>query len=137
MSQNSHAHATHDHHGHDDHHGHHGAHEPGHGSFSSYMTGFILSVILTAIPFWMVMSGAVTDKALLVGLVMGLGVIQVVVHMVFFLHMSPKSEGGWNMMAMIFTIIVVVIALSGSMWVMHHLKQNMMPSSEEIMRNMP
>jgi len=41
--------------------------------------------------------------------------------------MNTKSEGGWTMMAAIFTIIVIVIALSGSLWVMFHLNTNMMP----------
>ena len=55
-----------DNHGHaavDDH--HHHADAASHGTFKSYMTGFVLSVVLTAIPFWLVMghvfeSGVVT-----------------------------------------------------------------------------
>ncbi|MCE6076575.1 cytochrome o ubiquinol oxidase subunit IV [Agrobacterium vitis] len=132
MNDNSHAHS----HGHGHDH-HHDGHEASHGSMKTYMIGFILSVILTAIPFYLVMSGSLTNKALLAGIVMGLGAIQVVVHMIYFLHMNTKSEGGWNMMALIFTIIVVVIALSGSLWVMHHLNTNMMPMSPEMMRNVP
>ncbi|BCH67105.1 MULTISPECIES: cytochrome o ubiquinol oxidase subunit IV [Rhizobium/Agrobacterium group] len=132
MNDNSHAHS----HGHGHEH-HHGGHEASHGSMKTYMIGFILSVILTSIPFYLVMSGSLTNKALLAGIVMGLGAIQVVVHMIYFLHMNTKSEGGWNMMALIFTIIVVVIALSGSLWVMHHLNTNMMPMSPEMMRNVP
>jgi cytochrome o ubiquinol oxidase subunit IV len=128
MSQNSHAHND----GH-----HHGGHQASHGSVKSYVTGFILSVILTAIPFWMVMSGAVQNKALLAGLVMAIGAVQIVVHMIYFLHMNTKSEGGWTIMALIFTVIIVVIALSGSLWVMHHLNTNMMPMGVEMMRNMP
>ncbi|MGV1831745.1 cytochrome o ubiquinol oxidase subunit IV [Agrobacterium vitis] len=132
MNDNSHAHS----HGHGHEH-HHGGHEASHGSMKTYMIGFILSVILTSIPFYLVMNGSLTNKALLAGIVMGLGAIQVVVHMIYFLHMNTKSEGGWNMMALIFTIIVVVIALSGSLWVMHHLNTNMMPMSPEMMRNVP
>ncbi|ACM39192.1 MULTISPECIES: cytochrome o ubiquinol oxidase subunit IV [Rhizobium/Agrobacterium group] len=132
MNDNSHAHS----HGHGHEH-HHGGHEASHGSMKTYMIGFILSVTLTSIPFYLVMSGSLTNKALLAGIVMGLGAIQVVVHMIYFLHMNTKSEGGWNMMALIFTIIVVVIALSGSLWVMHHLNTNMMPMSPEMMRNVP
>jgi len=47
--------------------------------------------------------------------------------MIYFLHMTTKSEGGWTMMALIFTIILVVITLAGSIWVMFHLNSNMMP----------
>ncbi|MOA51481.1 Cytochrome bo(3) ubiquinol oxidase subunit 4 [compost metagenome] len=57
-------------------------------------------------------------------------VVQIVVHMIFFLHMNHKSEGGWNMLALIFTIVVVVIAVAGSVWVMYHLNVNMMPTHD-------
>jgi cytochrome o ubiquinol oxidase operon protein cyoD len=40
-------------------------------------------------------------------------------------------------MALIFTLVLVFIALSGSLWVMYHLNQNMMPVSTQQMRNMP
>ncbi|PJI55076.1 cytochrome o ubiquinol oxidase subunit IV [Methylobacterium radiotolerans] len=113
-------------HGQDTHDAH--AHsEGGHGTFQSYMTGFVLSVILTVIPFWLVM-GNVLDNSLVTTLViLALGGVQMVVHVIYFLHMSTKSEGGWTFMALIFTITLVVIMLAGSVWVMYHLNHNMMP----------
>ncbi|CDZ70569.1 Cytochrome o ubiquinol oxidase subunit IV [Neorhizobium galegae bv. orientalis] len=119
------------------HHGHSHGHEAAHGTLRSYLIGFSLSVILTAIPFWLVMSGAIDSKLFTAFLVMGLGVIQIVVHMVYFLHMNPRSEGGWTMMALLFTLVLVGITLAGSLWVMHHLNTNMMPMSPEMMKNMP
>ncbi|AYD03346.1 cytochrome o ubiquinol oxidase subunit IV [Neorhizobium sp. NCHU2750] len=122
---------------HDAHHGHSHGHEASHGTFKSYMTGFVLSVILTAIPFWLVMGDVLSSKAATVAAIMILGGIQIVVHMVYFLHMNTKSEGGWTIMALIFTVLLVVIALTGSLWVMHHLNTNMMPMTPEMMKNMP
>ena len=119
------------------HHAHSHGHEAGHGSFKGYMIGFILSVVLTAIPFWLVMAGVLESKLLTAVLVMGIGVVQIFVHMVYFLHMNPRSEGGWTLMALIFTLIIVGIALAGSLWVMHHLNANMMPMTHEMMKNMP
>lgn len=98
-----------------------------HGTRKSYLTGFALSVILTAIPFWLVMGNVIADTMITTLVIMAFGVVQILVHMIYFLHMNTKSEGGWTMMAAIFTIIVVVIALSGSLWVMYHLNTNMMP----------
>ena len=43
------------------------------------------------------------------------------------LAVDSRVEEGWSMMALLFTIIMVVIALSGSLWVMYHLNANMMP----------
>lgn len=105
-------------------------HEEPHGSLRDYLTGFVLSVILTAIPFWLVMTGAIESKQLTAFIVMGLAVVQIIVHMIYFLHMNGRTEGGWTMMALVFTIIVVVIALAGSLWVMHHLNANMMATHE-------
>ncbi|WP_107674754.1 cytochrome o ubiquinol oxidase subunit IV [Agrobacterium sp. LAD9] len=126
------AHAHHDAHG-DDHH-HDGA---SHGTFKSYMIGFILSVILTAIPFWLVMGDVLESKTLLVIAIMGLGVIQIFVHMIYFLHMDTKSEGGWTFMALIFTVVVLLITLSGSLWVMYNMNKNMMPLHIEDVKNLP
>nr|WP_298094005.1 cytochrome o ubiquinol oxidase subunit IV [uncultured Shinella sp.] len=132
------ANPTHDHahHGHD-HHGHDHGDGASHGSFKGYMIGFLLSIILTAIPFWLVMGGVLDSKLFTAVLVMGIGVVQIIVHMVYFLHMNTRSEGGWTMMALIFTLIIVGIALAGSLWVMHHLNANMMPMTHEMMKNMP
>lgn len=112
-----------------DHGHHHGGHhdDEDHGSLKSYAIGFVLSVILTAIPFWMVM-GKVFDKSSTTALViLGFAAVQIVVHMVYFLHMNTKAQGGWSMMALIFTVVLVVIMLAGSIWVMYHLNHNMMP----------
>ncbi len=116
-------------HAHDDHTGHDHDHGDGasHGTFNSYLIGFILSVILTAIPFWLVMEGVLDSKVATAAWIMGLAVVQIVVHMIYFLHMNSKSEGGWNMLALIFTLVIVAIAISGSLWVMYHLNTNMMP----------
>lgn len=97
-----------------------------HGSMRDYVIGFGLSVILTAIPFWLVMARPFSDVTTAVA-VMALAVIQIVVHMIYFLHLSPKAEDGWSVTALVFTVIVVAIMLSGSLWVMYHLNTNMMP----------
>jgi cytochrome o ubiquinol oxidase operon protein cyoD len=98
-----------------------------HVSLKDYGTGFALSVVLTAIPFWLVMSGALGDKTLTALVIAGFAVVQVVVHMIYFLHMNTRSQGGWNFLALVFTLILVGIVLSGSLWVMYHLNHNMMP----------
>ena len=116
-------------HGHAHEHGHDG-HEETHGSLRDYVIGFVLSVILTAIPFWLVMTGALENKQLTAFVIMGFAVVQILVHMVYFLHMNGRSEGGWSMLALIFTVIVVVITLAGSLWVMYPLNPNMMPVHE-------
>ncbi|MBV8620316.1 MAG: cytochrome o ubiquinol oxidase subunit IV [Curvibacter sp.] len=133
MSATHHAPAAHGHH-HDDHHGHDEGH---HSTLKGYATGFVLSVLLTAIPFALVMGKAFASSSTTAAVVLAFAAVQIVVHMVYFLHMNTKSEGGWNMLALIFTFMLVVITLSGSLWVMYHLNHNMMPTPAHEMRDMP
>jgi len=124
----------HDGHGHDHDHGHDSGHAPS--TLKGYATGFILSVILTAIPFWLVMGKVFGNSSTTALVILGFAAVQIVVHMVYFLHMNARSEGGWTMLALIFTLVLVVITLSGSLWVMFHMNANMMPSMHD-MRTRP
>ncbi len=122
MSAASHGHDAD--HGHDDH-----DNEEAHGSYKGYWIGFALSVVLTAIPFWLVMTMPLTTQATAL-LIMAFAAVQMVVHMIFFLHMNRRAEGGWSIMALLFTVVIVAIALSGSLWVMYHMNENMMPAQD-------
>jgi cytochrome o ubiquinol oxidase operon protein cyoD len=117
--------------------GGHGAAGAPHFTLRGYVTGFIAALVLTAIPFWLVMGRTLGSSSITAAVILAFAAVQIVVHMVYFLHMSPKSEGGWNLLALLFTVMLVVIALSGSLWVMYHLNHNMMPESMQNMPNMP
>ncbi|MFD1703560.1 cytochrome o ubiquinol oxidase subunit IV [Methylopila henanensis] len=133
MASGTDAHAAgHGGHGHDDH------HEGGeaHGSMRGYVTGFLLSALLTAIPFWIVMGDVFREPTTAAIVVMVFAVIQIFVHMIYFLHMNSKSENGWTLLALIFTGVLVIITLAGSFWVMHHLNTNMMPGGQHDMEQM-
>ena len=123
-----HAHASHDH-AHDD---HLDGEEDFHVSYKGYATGFILSVILTAIPFWLVMAKVISDRPTAVLVLGGFAVVQILVHMVYFLHMNGKVEGGWTLLSTIFTVVFVAIAITGTLWVMFHMNSNMMPEHPKL-----
>ena len=126
---------SHDHHHAGEQHGHdHGkGHDEGHddtgyhATLGGYVKGFILSVILTAIPFALVMLKVPLAPRTLGLIILAFGAVQMLVHMVYFLHLDTKIEGGWTALATIFTVCLVVIMLSGSGWVMYHMNANMMP----------
>ena len=106
----------------------HAAHEEsyGHGTKRSYLVGFILSVALTAIPFWLVMTGVLTPAATAIT-VIAMAVVQILVHTICFLHVNTRAEGGWTLIAYVFTAVLLVIVIAGSVWIMYHLNTNMMP----------
>ena len=116
---------------HADHHDHHGEEEI-HVTTGGYVTGFILAVILTVIPFWLVMGKVISDRSTAV-MVLGIfAIIQVIVHMYFFLHMNGKIQGGWTLMSTIFSVVFVAITIAGTLWVMFHMNTNMMPSHSNL-----
>ncbi|MGY9048586.1 hypothetical protein P775_17755 [Puniceibacterium antarcticum] len=108
------------------------SHADDHGSMKTYVTGFLLSVLLTVIPFGLVMSGGLPNRDLTIALVLAAAAIQIVVHMIYFLHMRSSSEEGWTMITLLFTIVILVIMLSGSVWVMYHMNTNMMPMTGDM-----
>ena len=123
-------------HGHGD--GHDGDGGPQmHVSFSGYMTGFLLSIVLTAIPFGLVMGHVISDTRTMSIVLLVFAAAQIFVHMVYFLHMNTRDEGGWNLLALLFTIMLVVITLAGTLWVMFHLDENMMPMAPHDARTLP
>ena len=64
-------------------------------------------------------------------IVLACALVQILVHMIFFLHMTPKAEGGWLLLSTAFTIVLVVITLAGSLWIVFHLNRNMMPTMDD------
>ncbi|KHK54140.1 MULTISPECIES: cytochrome o ubiquinol oxidase subunit IV [Ralstonia] len=109
---------------HGDAHGH-AAGGAGHATIKGYLIGFVLAVILTAIPFKMVMDGGYSHGTVLVT-VMALAVVQIVVHLIYFLHLDGSSAQRWNVMAFLFTLLILAIVVVGSLWVMHNMNANMM-----------
>ena len=100
------------------------AHGGAHGSRKSYITGFLLAIALTVVPFGLVMSHSSVGTPLIIAV---FALAQIGVHVVYFLHVNRSEEQRWNLMALVFTAIVVCIILGGSIWIMHNLYANMMP----------
>ncbi|CAM3669867.1 MULTISPECIES: cytochrome o ubiquinol oxidase subunit IV [Pseudomonas] len=104
----------------------HNSHAEGnHGSVKSYVIGFILSVILTAIPFGLVMFPSM-PKDITIMVVVALAVIQVVVHLVYFLHMDRSAEQRSNVSTFLFTAMVIALLVGLSLWIMFSIHTSMM-----------
>ena len=91
--------------------------------------GFLLAVVLTLIPFGLVMTNAFEDSASAALIIMGLGVVQIIVHMVYFLQLNRRAEGSWTLPALIVTVLLVAILLVGTLWGMAPLDGNAVPGS--------
>jgi cytochrome o ubiquinol oxidase subunit IV len=96
-----------------------------HANLKSYIIGFALSMVLTVIPFAMVMFGLGSRTFILAGIALA-AIVQIVVHLHYFLHLDRSSEQSWNLQAILFTFLIIVILIAGSLWIMFTLHTRMM-----------
>lgn len=98
-----------------------------HFTLRGYLTGFAVAAVLTIIPFWIVMTGAIVNGPAAAAVLILLAITQILVHTFAFLHVNARIQGGWTLIAFVFTAVLVVITIGGSLWIMYHLNINMMP----------
>lgn len=89
-----------------------------HGSVKSYLTGFVLSVILTGIPFWMVMAEAFDKGPTYITIVL-LAVVQIFVHLKYFLHLNFSDQGKLDTYSFIFSAVIIVMVVALSVWIIY------------------
>jgi cytochrome o ubiquinol oxidase subunit IV len=97
-----------------------------------YIIGLLLAAGLTACSFYVAGSDLIWKPAIAPALIV-LAVAQMGVHLVFFLHITTSPDSTNNVLALAFGVLIVVLVVSGSIWIMTHLNQNMMPM-ERIMQ---
>ncbi|MBX6333999.1 cytochrome o ubiquinol oxidase subunit IV [Candidatus Saccharibacteria bacterium] len=99
-------------------------HEVTHGSYISYVVGFVLSVALTLVAYFAVVNGWMTGWSVLL-FVTALAIAQLLVQLLFFLHMSQEKRPRFNLMTFGYAVMVVVILVIGSLWIMYNMRYNM------------
>ncbi|EJF79723.1 cytochrome o ubiquinol oxidase subunit IV [Bartonella doshiae] len=110
---------------------HNDAHSPSNGS---YIVGFILAVFFTLGSFIPVMYGMMESWAISTKVVylLGMAIIQIIVQIVFFLHLNSGPDAKWNLSTLWFAVICVFIIIGGTWWAISHLNYNMMGGSGRI-----
>ncbi|MDD5269338.1 MAG: cytochrome C oxidase subunit IV family protein [Methylococcales bacterium] len=122
-----------------------------HPVIATYLTGFVLALLLTLLAFGLVIVGRVCslgliDKALcifpcgevitgtmprnliIVGVIV-LAILQISVHLGYFLHLSFGSPQNWNLQAFLFALFIIIIMVGGTLWIMNDLNGHMLPGS--------
>lgn len=100
-------------------------HEAAQGSLKSYVMGFLTSLYLTLTAYFVTVKHLLSGWAL-IGMLMGLAVIQLLVQLIFFLHLGRESKPRWNVQVLLFAVMVVGIVVGGSLWIMSNLNYHMM-----------
>jgi cytochrome o ubiquinol oxidase operon protein cyoD len=91
---------------------------------ASYLIGFVLAVILTAIPFWLVYTHTLPPSRIMLIIAIA-AVLQILVHLHFFLHINFTTTPKENLMAIAFTAVLIFLMVGGSLWIMIDLHARM------------
>ncbi|MSP53603.1 MAG: cytochrome o ubiquinol oxidase subunit IV [Gammaproteobacteria bacterium] len=99
----------------------------------AYVTGLILSLLLTLAAFGLIAAHLYKPEyiqnmsvAAIYITIAVLALIQLIVQVACFLRLNASAEGKWELMPFIFTLLIVAILVSGSLWIMYNLNYNMM-----------
>jgi cytochrome o ubiquinol oxidase subunit IV len=103
-----------------------------HGNINSYVLGFILSIVLTLVAYFLVSQGILHGWPLNLAIVL-LGIGQTWVQLRLFLHLGEEAWPKWNLLAFLFMALVVLIVVVGSLWIMSHLNERVMEMPDMIL----
>jgi cytochrome o ubiquinol oxidase subunit IV len=117
------------------HHAAHDEHAASHGSLKSYLIGIVLSLLLTLASFGVVMTHTVPRSWGLASIVV-LCVTQLIVQLVYFLHIGAAREQRANTGIFLCTGFLIAVIVGLSLWVMHNANENMMPTHMSVERAM-
>lgn len=99
------------------------------GTLRSYVIGFTLSILLTLAAYSVVVQKLLSGWTIIAAVV-GLAILQLLVQLLFFLHLGRETKPRWNVMVFLFMLLVLIIIVFGTLWIMHNLNYHMMPPAE-------
>lgn len=110
---------------------------PLHLSLTGYITGFVMSLALTLTAYFLVRHHVATNHKfppdnVMVAFLSALAISQLLVQLVYFLHLEKLSKKGWNLMVIMFAVIVGFIVVGGSLWIMYNLNYRMTKSPQQV-----
>jgi cytochrome o ubiquinol oxidase operon protein cyoD len=106
-------------------------------TLSSYIVGFVLSIVLTLAAYVLVQihinsTHELISHAVLIPSVLGLAIVQFIVQLIFFLHLGSGQGSRWKLVSFLLTLGIVCIVVIGAIWIMNHLNYNMMASPDQM-----
>ena len=101
----------------------------GTGRWPIYTIGFVLAVMLTAASFAMATSHLLTPASLVAAVIV-LAIAQMLVHLIFFLHITTAPAHKTNILAIVLTLLIITLVVIGSLWIMSQLNHHMTPMDQ-------
>jgi len=97
-------------------------------NFKPGLVGLAVSAFLTVVVYFIAVNAYVTGAELIV-VILGLGIVQAAMQLIFFFHLGLESKPRWNLMIFLFMVMVIILIIGGSMWIMSNLHYNLMPKT--------
>jgi cytochrome o ubiquinol oxidase subunit IV len=94
-----------------------------------YLLGLALATLLTIASFYVAGTHLIWGPSIPIALAV-LAIAQIGIHLAFFLHITSAPDNTNNILALAFGVLIVVLVVAGSLWIMDHLNQNMLPMDQ-------
>ncbi len=97
---------------------------------TSYITGYVTSILLTVGAFGALLlhinshHSFPTHQTLTI-IFISFAVLQILVQLLFFLHLGHKQKTHWNMVVLGFALFAVFVLIGGTLWIMQNLNEHM------------
>ena len=99
------------------------------GSWPTYAVGYALAAGLTIASFALARGHWLTPASLIAALVV-LAIAQMIVHLIFFLHITTAPAQKTNILALLLTLLIISLVVIGSLWIMAQLSTHMVPMDQ-------
>ena len=107
----------------------------GHGTLQGYLVGYLVAALLTIASFVAAETTALTPSSVTAAITV-LAIAQMLVHLIYFLHISTSPNQSTNIVSFAVTLLIVSMIVVGSLWIMSHLQSNMMPVDPQMQLQM-
>ena len=91
----------------------------------TYVWGLVAGLVLTLLAYSVAVAGIDAPLTLIVAVLLGLATLQVIAQVLFFLHLDTETKPHWKSQAFIFTVLMIIVIVVGSLWIMANLDYRM------------
>ena len=99
-----------------------------HGTIKNYVIGFVLSLVFTLIPYWLVVNHVLTGVVLF-GTILAFALLQAGIQLLFFLHLGRERNPRFQSVFLLITAGGLFVVTVGTTWILYHLHSNMAPTA--------
>jgi cytochrome o ubiquinol oxidase operon protein cyoD len=96
-----------------------------HSILRAYVLGFLVSLLLTGVAYFITVQSAAPGISLYIALLV-LACAQFAVQVICFLHLGSGHSSRERLIVLVCASVIVLILVSGSLWIMTHLNERMM-----------